>query len=72
LLSISQQVIKENAPMLVKFYAPWCGHSKALEEPYKHAATALSKIQKVRGLLSCYVYVLNQSIWFVTAEFDYD
>jgi protein disulfide-isomerase A1 len=42
-----QDAINEFDPLLVEFYAPWCGHCKALKEPYAAAAKTL-KAQNLR------------------------
>jgi protein disulfide-isomerase A1 len=36
-----ESMVAQNAPLLVKFYAPWCGHCKKLAAPFAEAAHEL-------------------------------
>eukprot|EP01122_Echinamoeba_exundans_P005548 TRINITY_DN156_c2_g1_i1.p1 TRINITY_DN156_c2_g1~~TRINITY_DN156_c2_g1_i1.p1 ORF type:complete len:486 (+),score=143.53 TRINITY_DN156_c2_g1_i1:98-1555(+) len=36
-----EEVVKNNAYVLMEFYAPWCGHCKRLEPEYSKAASTL-------------------------------
>lgn len=41
-------VVNPEELMLVEFFAPWCGHCKALAPHYEEAATILKEKQNVK------------------------
>jgi protein disulfide-isomerase A6 len=45
--NFESRVIKSADVWIVKFFAPWCAHSKAMVPEYSKAATALKGIAKV-------------------------
>ncbi|KAG6816918.1 hypothetical protein H0H87_001620 [Tephrocybe sp. NHM501043] len=48
-----EETVSSNDLMLVEFFAPWCGHCKALAPHYEEAATALKEKDIVLASVDC-------------------
>ncbi|RDB22496.1 Protein disulfide-isomerase [Hypsizygus marmoreus] len=48
-----EETVSSNPLMLIEFFAPWCGHCKALAPHYEEAATALKEKNIILASVDC-------------------
>ena len=48
-----EELLEQAQPALIAFVAPWCGHCKALVQPFKKAAKKLKAAEFKFGFVDC-------------------